>query len=211
MSRIVAIPGHPGESIDSRLMFDVVGISRRYKVKITDGYATSGHAAGGEHPKGLAIDVVPDTARGGTWDDVDRLVADAERQKGPGKIFRWIGYNGVRGHGRGHHAHLSWNADAKPFVATEKGEPFLPSVATGVRSGALDLLGLGADKAGDAASAALNPAKALVDGLSGVVKQEGAKAMLYLVLVLGGTALAMIGLARSVGVDAAPAAAKGAT
>jgi len=111
--RIVAIPGFPGEHIDERVLPDVEFIVRTYRVAITAGYAMSGHAPGGEHPLGLAIDVVPGPQ--GTWDDVDRLAAWAEPVPGaPRPPFRFVGYNGDPGHGRGHHLHLSWQHAPTP-------------------------------------------------------------------------------------------------
>ena len=112
--RIVDIPGFPGERIDRRLLADIAYLQRRYHVHVTDGYARGGHAFSGEHPIGLAVDIVP--GPGGSWDDVDRLARWAEpRQNRPRSPFRWVGYNGDRKHGRGHHLHLSWqHSAAKP-------------------------------------------------------------------------------------------------
>jgi hypothetical protein len=105
--RFVDIPGFPGEKIDRRLLADIAYLKARYRVHITDGYARSGHARRGEHPIGLAVDIVP--GPGGSWSDVDRLAKWAEpRQNRPRSPFRWVGYNGDRKHGRGHHLHLSW-------------------------------------------------------------------------------------------------------
>jgi hypothetical protein len=105
----VPIPGFPGESIDVRLLDDIEWMVRRYKIFITDGYATSGHAPNGEHPIGLAIDVIPNTAVGGTWRKVAKLARKAEpAQNQPRAPFRWVGWNGDANHGRGNHLHLSW-------------------------------------------------------------------------------------------------------
>jgi hypothetical protein len=105
----VDIPGFPGERIDSRLLADIAWMVRRYKIFITDGYATSGHAPNGEHPIGLAIDVIPNTAVGGTWRKVAKLARKAEpMQNQPRAPFRWVGWNGDANHGRGNHLHLSW-------------------------------------------------------------------------------------------------------
>jgi len=105
--RIVAIPGQPGELIDERILPDLLWIIQIFHAKVTDGYAPTGHAADGEHPLGLAVDLVP--GPGGSWDDIDRLAQLAEpAQSQPRLPWRWVGYNGDTGHGRGNHLHLSW-------------------------------------------------------------------------------------------------------
>jgi hypothetical protein len=115
--QFVPIPGFPGELIDIRLLDDIAWMVQRYKIFITDGYSTSGvHAANGEHPIGLAIDVIPNKAVGGTWRKVTKLARWAEpKQNQPQPPFRWVGYNGDAGHGRGNHLHLSWmHSTTKP-------------------------------------------------------------------------------------------------
>ena len=105
----VDIPGFPGETIDIRLLEDIEWMVRRYKIFITDGYATSGHAPNGEHPIGLAIDVIPNTVVGGKWRKIAKLARRAEPvQDQPRPPFRWVGWNGDANHGRGNHLHLSW-------------------------------------------------------------------------------------------------------
>lgn len=113
--KIVEIPGFPGERIDRRLLRDVQYMVDEYKVFVTDGYSTDPiHSANGEHPIGLALDIVPDASRGGTWRDVGRLARFAEpKQNQPRPPFRWVGYNGDAHHGRGHHLHLSWNHEGR--------------------------------------------------------------------------------------------------
>ncbi|WP_205697323.1 lytic murein transglycosylase [Conexibacter sp. SYSU D00693] len=109
--RFVSIAGQPGERIDSRLAADVQWLIRTFHVRVTDGFAMSGHARDGEHPVGLAVDLVP--GPGGSWADVDRLARWAEPRQGrPRRPFRWVGYDGDAGHGRGHHLHLSWRHGA---------------------------------------------------------------------------------------------------
>jgi hypothetical protein len=117
----VPIPGFPGEYIDQRLLEDIEWMVQRYKIFITDGYATSGHAPNGEHPIGLAIDIIPNTAVGGKWRKVTKLARWAEpTQNAPRPPFRWVGYNGDAGHGRGHHLHLSWmHSPTKPKQPAE--------------------------------------------------------------------------------------------
>lgn len=120
--RIVPIPGSPGQSIDSRILRDVLFLQKRFGFTITAGYAPTGHAAAGEHPLGLGLDIIP--GPGGTWDEIDRLARWAEpRQNAPRPPFRWVGYDGDADHGRGHHLHLSWE-----HGPTAPGQPPAPWV-----------------------------------------------------------------------------------
>ena len=109
--RFVDIPGFPGERIDRRLLPDVRRLVRRYRIFVTDGLSTDPvHSANGEHPLGLALDIVPDRAAGGSWSEIDALAGFAEPRPGqPVAPFRWVGYDGDANHGRGHHLHLSWS------------------------------------------------------------------------------------------------------
>jgi hypothetical protein len=116
--RFVRIPGQTWARVDRRILPNVLYLIRRYKVRVGDGYALSGHSPSGEHPLGLAVDLYP--GPGGTWRDVGRLARWAEpRQNRPRFPFRWVGWNGDRRHGdpwhcrpsRGcpPHLHLSWD------------------------------------------------------------------------------------------------------
>jgi hypothetical protein len=109
--RFVDIPGYPGESIDRRLLRDINFLERRWQIFITDGYSTAPyHAKNGEHPIGLALDIVPEPGPKGSWKKITRLANWAEpRQNQPRAPFRWVGYNGDKNHGRGDHLHLSWS------------------------------------------------------------------------------------------------------
>jgi hypothetical protein len=108
--RFVPIPGFPGETIDRRLLRDIAWMKRRFEIFITDGYSTAPvHAENGEHPIGLATDIVPNRAEGGTWRKIGKLAKLAEPvQDQPIAPWRWVGWNGDPGHGRGDHLHLSW-------------------------------------------------------------------------------------------------------
>ena len=62
--RFVKIPGFPGEKIDRRLLDDVDYLQERFKIFVTDGYSLDPvHSHNGEHPIGLALDIVPDFAQ----------------------------------------------------------------------------------------------------------------------------------------------------
>lgn len=106
--KFVAIPGFPGEKIDQRLLADINWLRRQFRIRINDGYSLDPvHAANGEHPIGLALDVTP--GRGGSWALISRLARLAEpRQNRVRAPFRWVGYSGDAGHGPGNHLHLSW-------------------------------------------------------------------------------------------------------
>lgn len=114
--RFVDIPGFPGERIDRRLLPDIRWMKRRYDIFITDGYSTSSvHSPNGEHPIGLALDIVPYFSKGGTWGKIGDLAHRFEpRQDEVRMPFRWIGWNGDSGHGRGHHLHLSYAHSPTP-------------------------------------------------------------------------------------------------
>jgi hypothetical protein len=117
--KFVKIPGFPGEKIDRRLLTDIEWLLEKYKDKffITDGYSTSDvHARNGEHPIGLALDIIPNFERTKKWRKVSRLAKWAEpKQDQPRAPFRWVGYNGDAGHGRKDHLHLSWShSDTRP-------------------------------------------------------------------------------------------------
>ena len=116
--KFVKIPGFPGEKIDRRLLPDIDWMVNKYDLFITDGYSTDPvHARNGEHPIGLAADIVPNKAKGGTWKRVTKLAKKAEPQQNePIPPWRWVGYKGDAGHGPHNHLHLSWahNLHTKP-------------------------------------------------------------------------------------------------
>ncbi len=114
--KFVPIPGFPGEKIDRRLIPDIRWMKHRFDIFITDGYSRDPvHAENGEHPIGLATDIVPDAAKGGTWNEIGELAHLAEpHQNEPIMPWRWVGWNGDPGHGRGNHLHLSWSHSPTP-------------------------------------------------------------------------------------------------
>jgi hypothetical protein len=121
--RLDEVPGQTWARVDRRILPDVLYFIRRYHVQIWEGFGTIGHEPFGEHPLGLAVDILP--GPGGTWDDVTRLARWAEpRQNHPRAPFRWVGWNGDFNHGhpsvcrprRGcaPHLHLSWSHSRTP-------------------------------------------------------------------------------------------------
>lgn len=112
---LARVPGTALEC-DRRIVADVVLLTERYHLLVTACYAPTGHASAGEHPLGLAIDAVP--APPSTWDALDRLAHDAGWRTSCASsgcasqthtVFRFVGWDGYPGHGRGDHIHLSWN------------------------------------------------------------------------------------------------------
>ena len=67
--------------IDPRIRNDAIAIGRRYRVAYWDclgGHPP--HIINGEHPIGVACDIVPDRSRGGTWGRVQQLARDYGRR-----------------------------------------------------------------------------------------------------------------------------------
>jgi hypothetical protein len=119
------VPGQPGDVCDSRIVPDVALLVRQFGVRLTDCYGGVPHQLNGEHPLGLATDLVPSDGR---WDRTERLAETFGWRPAcaptgcPGQgPFRVILYNGFPGHGdpshtASPHLHLSWeHAPARPF------------------------------------------------------------------------------------------------
>ncbi|MDA0168428.1 hypothetical protein OJ998_04955 [Solirubrobacter taibaiensis] len=120
------VPGMPGERCDRRIVADVVMLIRAFGVRVTDCHGGAPHAIDGEHPLGLATDLVPSD---GDWSRTMRLAraygwepscaSSGCDGRGP---FRVVLYNGFPGHGdpsstSSPHLHLSWaHAPATPFT-----------------------------------------------------------------------------------------------
>lgn len=109
---LVPVPGVPGETCDARIIPDVVWLIRTFDLRVTACFSL-GHTYYGEHPLGLAVDLVP--AHGtpqicdATWRRVSLLAHLAEPTQNQARApFRWVGYNGDANHGCGNHLHLSW-------------------------------------------------------------------------------------------------------
>ena len=144
-----AVPHEEGDMVDRRIVPDLRWIAARFPIYVTDGY--SGPLPNGEHVgchmchvkhsdhyNGLAVDVVPLNGDGrcdATWNGIARLAEWAEPvQNHPVPPFRWVGYDGDRGHGCGNHLHLSWqHAPAPMFQLAEWVEVFPVTGAAGRR------------------------------------------------------------------------------
>jgi hypothetical protein len=138
-SWLAQIPGSAAVC-DRRIVPDVVAILARYHLAAGDCFSLSGHKSAGEHPLGLAIDLVP--GAGGSWDLVARAALDFGWSPTCGATgcagqlpspFRFIGYNGYPGHGDPAHAgdlahlHLSWqHTPAAPGSPAARVQTLLP-------------------------------------------------------------------------------------
>jgi hypothetical protein len=134
---LAPVPGSPGERCDRRIVADVVYLTRRYGLKLTDCFGGAPHALAGEHPLGLAADLVPAS---GDWDRTLRLAIDSGWSQDcassgcPGRgPFRVVLYNGYPGHGDPAHSgtphlHLSWqHGPAERFTPAPWVRVLLPS------------------------------------------------------------------------------------
>jgi hypothetical protein len=114
----------PGTTVqcDRRIVADVVLLISRYHVGVTACYAATGHEASGEHPLGLAVDLVPTPPA--SWGMLEQLARDSGWRPACAStgcasqthtVFRFVGWNNYPGHGDPQHAganahlHLSWN------------------------------------------------------------------------------------------------------
>ncbi len=149
-----AIPHEEGDMVDRRILPDLRWISQRFRIYVTDGYSGPLPGGGGragcrrchtrhsDHYNGLAVDIVPDG--GGSrcdrsWRSITRLARWAEpRQNRPRPPFRWVGYDGDRGHGCGNHLHLSWNHAAAPEYRLAEWVEVFPSGQVGATAPAAD-------------------------------------------------------------------------
>jgi murein DD-endopeptidase MepM/ murein hydrolase activator NlpD len=91
------------------------------------------------------------------------------------------------------------------FAALKSPSQFLPALHAGPGAQAGSIVtkvagAVGDAVAGEANKAAAATAKAAVSALWGAVGQDGTRALLYALLVLGGVALAVVGVARATGI-----------
>jgi hypothetical protein len=123
---LAPVPGFSGERCDARIVPDVVALTSEFGLQLTACFGGRPHVVDGEHPLGLAADLVPVD---GDWSRTLRLAetfgwspscaASGCGGRGP---FRVILYNGYPGHGDPAHSatphlHLSWqHAPAAPFT-----------------------------------------------------------------------------------------------
>ena len=130
---LAPLPGFPGERCDSRIIADVSYLAGAYGVRVTDCFGGRPHNLSGEHPLGLATDIVPVD---GNWNRTERLAGDFGWSRACARAgcptrgpFRVLLYNGYPGHGDPSHTsrphlHLSWEHgpatafSAAPWVRT---------------------------------------------------------------------------------------------
>jgi hypothetical protein len=127
---LARVPG-TNEHCDARIVNDVLYLVHRFGLTVTACFAASGHDVHGEHPLGLAIDVVPSD---GNWDRTQaaaRLFGWSETCAATGCAgdvrppLRVVLYNGYSGHGDPEHCrapacqphlHVSWaHAPTEPL------------------------------------------------------------------------------------------------
>ena len=123
---LAPVPGFPGERCDRRIVADVVRLTRAYGLHLTDCFGGAPHELDGEHPLGLAADVVarrrqlePHAAAR----ERRRLVARvrASGLPGPravprGPLQRLSRATAIRASRARPHLHLSWqHGAASPF------------------------------------------------------------------------------------------------
>src|SRR3954453_2630756 len=70
---LAPVPG-TSATCDSRIAPDVQLLAQRYRLTVTACFAPTGHKSAGEHPLGLATDLVP--SAGGSWPLLGRLARD---------------------------------------------------------------------------------------------------------------------------------------
>lgn len=162
-----SIPHEEGDMVDRRIIPDLRWLAARFPIYVTDAYSgplpEGGHAGcrgchvrNSDHHFGLAVDIVPrfpSTGCDARWRGITRLARFAEpRQNRPRPPFRWVGYDGDRGHGCGHHLHLSWNHGPAPEFQLAPWVEALPAALTRISPPPGQRDGAGGGKAGGGAS-----------------------------------------------------------
>jgi hypothetical protein len=118
---LMTVPGTAFQC-DRRIIADVVALTARFHMQLSACYAATGHEPNGEHPLGLATDLVPKPpaswgaaaalARFAGWRPECASTGCADQTH---TVFRFVGWNGYPGHGdpehagAGAHLHLSWS------------------------------------------------------------------------------------------------------
>jgi hypothetical protein len=119
-SWLMIVPG-TDQQCDVRIVPNVVALLAHH-LTLRACYAPTGHEPSGEHPLGLAVDVVPTPPT--TWEALGQIARSAGWRESCASsgcagqthtAFRFVGWNGYPGHGDPAHAgtnahlHLSWN------------------------------------------------------------------------------------------------------
>jgi hypothetical protein len=117
---LATVPG-TNQRCDARIVPNVAMLLAAYHAVLVACYAATGHESSGEHPLGLAVDLVPGSS---SWAGLERLARFAGWREACASTgcasqthtaFRFVGWNGYPGHGDSAHAglnahlHLSWN------------------------------------------------------------------------------------------------------
>jgi hypothetical protein len=153
----------------------------------------SGHDPDGYHPKGQAIDVNKDD--GDEAKALDALNAMLEENRDAFGIVELLWRTAD------HYDHLHVAIVGPPTRALSEWVRNRTEIkSTSVLGAATDkVTGIAGDIAGAGAGVAADIAKALVGLIFDAIGADGARILLYVVLVLGGAGLAYLGMARIVG------------
>src|SRR3954452_28516 len=137
---LAPVPG-TSATCDARIVPDVQLLAQRYRLTVTACFAASGHKSAGEHPLGLATDLVP--GAGGSWALLGQLARDLGWRESCASTgcagllpspMRFIGWNGYPDHDDPAHAgakfahlHLSWAHTPAAFgTPAERVQTLLP-------------------------------------------------------------------------------------
>ena len=124
---LAEVPGFPGERCDARIVADVVALLTAYGLHLTDCYGGKPHSLHGEHPLGLAIDVVAvrrrlathGSARASRRLELPLAPPAAALRQGPSASFSTtaIRDTATRSTASRPHLHVSWrHGPAPPFT-----------------------------------------------------------------------------------------------
>ena len=136
--KFVAIPGFPGEMIDRRLLADIrwlEALPDLHHRRLLDETTSIPRRASTRSGWRSTSSPTRRPAAPGTTSTGSPRWAEPQQNR-PRAPFRWVGYNGDAGHGRGHHLHLSWgHSTPSPGGRRSGPDGALPGRATSAADG----------------------------------------------------------------------------